>query len=175
MNKNEPYSVKREIMEAVMQLMAEKSYMEISVTDIIKKAGVARASFYRNFDTINDVIDLLADNVAEEMETDVLPTLSGNDERLWREFLFNHFYRTLKLHREMPEVRFENMSVIFDRINNRIQRKENEQPPETLRDKYAVIAKWALINNIARKWVDSGAKETPEEMIDYIMSFITTF
>ena len=28
------------------------------------------------------------------------------------------------------------------------------------------------INSITRKWMDSGMKETPEEMIDYIMSFI---
>ena len=46
MIKNESYSVKREIMNAVMLLMGEKNYMDITVTEIISKAGVARASFY---------------------------------------------------------------------------------------------------------------------------------
>ena len=32
-----------------------------------------------------------------------------------------------------------------------------------------------IINNITKKWMDNGMKETPEEMIDYIMSFITSF
>ncbi len=32
-----------------------------------------------------------------------------------------------------------------------------------------------LINSITRKWLESGAKRVPEEMIDYIMSLITLF
>ncbi len=38
-----------------------------------------------------------------------------------------------------------------------------------------MIGKIGLINNITKKWVDSGMKETPVEMIDYIMSFILSF
>ena len=30
-----------------------------------------------------------------------------------------------------------------------------------------------LINSVTKKWVDTGMKETPEEMIDFLMSFIT--
>ena len=63
MKKNEGYSVKREIKDSVMQLMAEKLYMDITVTDIVTRAGVARASFYRNFNSINDVIDAISDEM----------------------------------------------------------------------------------------------------------------
>ena len=31
------------------------------------------------------------------------------------------------------------------------------------------------ITDAAKKWVDGGMKETPEEMINFIMSFILTF
>ena len=93
MGKTEGYSVKREIKDALMEVMAEKQYMDIMVTDIVTRAGVARASFYRNFNSINDVIDAISDELSEEMLEDISPVLLRYDERTWREFLFNHFYR----------------------------------------------------------------------------------
>ena len=45
----------------------------------------------------------------------------------------------------------------------------------TIRDKYLAVGKIGLIHNITKKWINTGEKETPEEMIDYIMSVITLF
>ena len=73
MKKNESYSVKQEIKDSVIQLMAEKLYMNITVTDIVTRAGVARASFYRNFNSINDVIDAISDEMSSELIEDISP------------------------------------------------------------------------------------------------------
>ena len=175
MRGNEAYSVKNEIMHAVMDLMSEKNYMDITVSDIINKAGVARASFYRNFDTISDVLDLIVENVSNEMVDDVFPILTGNDERKWREFLFEHFYRMIRMKKDMKEIKFENLSVIITRLNDSIIIKEQDSPLEGIHDKYIISAKSGLINSVSKRWLDTGMKETPEEMIDYIMSFITCF
>ena len=175
MIKNESYSVKREIMNAVMLLMGEKNYMDITVTEIISKAGVARASFYRNFNSISDVIDAIVKDVTDEIVEDIFPVLSGTDERAWREFLFHHFYHFSGMKNEMQKIVPENMSVIFTRMTDQIRQRECELPQETIQEKYRATAKWGLINNILQKWIDTGAKETPEEVIDYIMSFITLF
>lgn len=32
-----------------------------------------------------------------------------------------------------------------------------------------------LINSVTKKWMDTGMQETPEEMIDFLMSLITKF
>ena len=37
------------ITQALFKLMQEYEYEKISVTDIVKKAGVGRVSFYRHF------------------------------------------------------------------------------------------------------------------------------
>ena len=140
MQNNEGYSVKQQITDAVMELMAEKNYMEITVSDVINKAGVARASFYRNFNTISDVIDLTIDKISMEFMEDVLPVLTGNDKKMWREFLFNYFYRMSKIKKEMKEIRFENLSVIFTRLNNKIIQKE-ETIKHSIRDRYIISAK----------------------------------
>lgn len=172
MENKESYSVKREIVNAVMELMVEKSYMDITVTDIINTAQVARASFYRNFNSINDVIDMIANEMSDELIGDVLPTLYCDDERKWREFLFNHFYRFTRKQHQMKKLHPQNMNVIFVRMDKKVHQKEAEYPNDTIRDKYLVACKIGLINSITKKWIDSGMQETPEEMIDYIMSFV---
>ena len=43
------------IFEALMFLMDEKPYEKITVSDIAEKAGVARPTFYRNFNDIDEV------------------------------------------------------------------------------------------------------------------------
>lgn len=175
MSKSEGYTVKREIINAVIQLMTKKSYMDITVTDIINTARVARASFYRNFNSINDVIDAIVDELSEEFIEDIYPALSSTDARVWREFLFNHFYRFTRKQMRMDDFHPQNVSVLFARMDSKMQQKSKDLPSETLRDKYMAIGKMGLINNVTKKWMDNGMRETPEEMIDYIMSFIILF
>lgn len=175
MHRKESYSVKQEIKKAVIQLMTEKSYMDITVTDIINTAHVARASFYRNYRSISDVIDELTDEITDEYVEDIIPVLYCCDERIWREFLFSHFYRFIRLQKQMKNIRFENMSVIFERTGTKLQQKEESLPGITMREKYMPAGKVGLINNITKRWMDAGMRESPEEVIDYIMSFIMLF
>jgi AcrR family transcriptional regulator len=44
------------IFDALLALMDEKPYNEISVSDIVEKAGIARQTFYRSFNNKDDVI-----------------------------------------------------------------------------------------------------------------------
>lgn len=175
MTNKETYSVRREIINAVMKLMTEKPYMDITVTDIINTAQVARASFYRNFNSINDVIEIITDEISNELIEDVFPVLHSSDERKWREYLFNHFYRFTRKQRQMGKIHPQNMDVLFSRMDDKIKQKEDKFSSATIRDKYMAVGKIGLVNSITRKWMDNGMQETPEEMIDYIMSFITLF
>lgn len=55
MNNNE-LKAKDYIIEAIFQLMNKKNYNDITITDITKKAGVNRVTFYRNFNSKEDVV-----------------------------------------------------------------------------------------------------------------------
>lgn len=56
MEKTQSQFSKEYIVEALFALMKKKNYMEISVAEICKKAGVSRATYYRYFKTKKDVI-----------------------------------------------------------------------------------------------------------------------
>ncbi len=44
------------ITNALISLMEEKDYNSISITDITSKAGLSRVTYYRHFDTKEDVL-----------------------------------------------------------------------------------------------------------------------
>lgn len=44
------------ILEALIILMKEKAFDKISITDITEKAGVARLTFYRNYETKEEIL-----------------------------------------------------------------------------------------------------------------------
>lgn len=60
-------------------------------------------------------------------------------------------------------------------MDSRMRARESELPNATLQDKYTAFGKLGLINNVAKKWMNGGMKEPPEEMIDYLMAFIMLF
>lgn len=172
---NEKQTVRREIIDAFVELMAQKPYMEITVTDIVKKANVARASFYRNFNSTSDVIDAIADDMFVEYSEDLYPTINGTDYGKWRELLSEHFYRVKQGKQRLSGVKFDNMSVIFTRLGNKIREKEAGQTETTIKRKYLADGKVGLVMRITKKWVDGGFRESPQEMVDFIMAFILKF
>jgi len=68
------------IKEALIALMQQKSYDEISMTDIIRKSGVSRSGVYKNYkckdeiicdlynEPVNDVISALGNSIFDNME-----------------------------------------------------------------------------------------------------------
>ena len=49
-------SVTTDITDALFELLKSKELSQITITELIRKAGVCRASFYRNFYLTEDVI-----------------------------------------------------------------------------------------------------------------------
>lgn len=56
MKKKLNFVIKESITEALLLLMRKKNYEEISITEITKLAGVSRISFYRNYDSKEDIL-----------------------------------------------------------------------------------------------------------------------
>ncbi|MDR1429725.1 MAG: TetR/AcrR family transcriptional regulator [Spirochaetaceae bacterium] len=53
----QPKRTKSYIFDALLLLMDEKPYNKITVSDITKRAGIARQTFYRNYNKKNDIIE----------------------------------------------------------------------------------------------------------------------
>ncbi|MCR5272948.1 MAG: TetR/AcrR family transcriptional regulator [Lachnospiraceae bacterium] len=67
MNNVESNKITKECLQmALVALMQQKSYDRISISELVKKAGVSRTSFYRNYSSKEDII--------LDVEKDILST-----------------------------------------------------------------------------------------------------
>ena len=52
---------------AVMQMLTEKPLENISITELVKKAGVSRSAFYRNYASKEDLIEDVCRQIVDEI------------------------------------------------------------------------------------------------------------
>lgn len=175
MQKKKNHSVKEELQCAFIDLLSEKPYIDITVTDITKKAEVARVSFYRNFSSINDIAEAIADELINDFINEINPVLSSKDERLWREFLFEFLYRASRKQKNYLRKNPPDLSIIFSKIDKKLNVLHKDIPEEDFKKRYTKAAKMGLITTVMRRWIDDGMKETPEEIIDFIIGIVMKF
>ncbi|MDR4933648.1 TetR/AcrR family transcriptional regulator [Companilactobacillus paralimentarius] len=44
------------LITALLQLLKTKDFNDITITQVVKRAGVSRMAFYRNFETLDDIL-----------------------------------------------------------------------------------------------------------------------
>ena len=58
--------VKRQITDALLSLLKEKPLSDISVSELTDKAGIGRVSFYRNYQSKEDILREESDRLIRE-------------------------------------------------------------------------------------------------------------
>jgi AcrR family transcriptional regulator len=82
--------MKEYIAESLLILMGTKSFEEIKINEITTKAGVNRSTYYRNFQSKNDIVIFYFNKIMYEL----LEVLDGGDVSLENYLfkIFSHFY-----------------------------------------------------------------------------------
>lgn len=176
MTTKEDRSVCKGIRTALLELLAEKPYVDITVTDIVNRAGVARISYYRHFSSVNDVVDSIVDELASRFLQNVITISSSKNKELWVETLVDFFEFTgEKGNKYFKKISQSNMSVIFIRVTERLKTITGDLPFATLDEKYNLPGKLGLIESVARHWIITGMTESTREMAEYISQIIILF
>ena len=175
MNEQEHTSAKDKIESAFLDLLNEKPYLEITVTDIIKRAGVARMSYYRNYSTIMDIVDSITDRMADDFLSDLIPMFDANNDRKLREFLFNYFYQLSRNYKTVFPANRQNQDVIMSRLQDKISKIEIDNHLDSIPEKYGRIAKMSILDGVGHAWLTDGMKESPEDMINYTLDILKLF
>ncbi len=158
------------IREALLALMKEKAFEDITISEIMKRADLVRRTFYAHFKTKEDVIAHYIDELVSASFDDILRDVeecSGTMAlvyfRLWygaKEFvsllhqsnqliLLNTFHHQIQQLQEKNEV-FTNMGF--------------ETGAENYAAKFYAGAMWSVLT----QWIETGMKETPEELSDIL-------
>lgn len=142
--------------QAVLNLMKESNLSDISISQICDEAGVGRASFYRNFESKEDVISKCLKRLLENWSKEY--ALSGKDNFV--EALFEHYWKNrdicILLYRQ--GLAHLNLKSIVDACGPKPE-QENIIAYTTAYLSYGLYG-WI------EEWFKRGMKETPQEMAE---------
>lgn len=155
---------------ALLQILENKDLNEITVTQVVKRAGVSRMAFYRNFDSLTD---LLTAYFEPKISTKFLEIQNGipEDKKLnsLGEF-FSELADTMKLAKKRG---FE--FVIQNIFNQQMTLFYRDIIPDNelseVSRNYWTKFMSAGVYSIWREWLLNGQKET----LDQIHQIIATF
>lgn len=157
--------------EGLEQLMKEKAFDKITITDITTESTVSRATFYRNFDTVIDVLYWKCDQLFKTVLTDYVsgePDLTQPDSLIF--FVF-HFWMK---HTDILELLiqqgrcdiifnsfFNNADIVMDYIQEKIS-------IPAFNYRYFISSRVGVFVGIFQAWIDGGKKESLEELVQIL-------
>lgn len=170
--KAENARVKKNIEDAFFALLKEKSFSEITVTDIVKKSGVARTSYYRNFNSKEDIIRAYIQRLREEIDLALEYSAKTFGEKLNRQTLTAHVSCYLKEKHIILLLYNSGFGpLMLDETNYYISEALGDMPCSSI-ERYSLYFASGAIFNALMQWLQSGAKETPNEMAQIMMTLI---
>ncbi|WP_025692325.1 TetR/AcrR family transcriptional regulator [Paenibacillus zanthoxyli] len=169
------------IFEALLLLLETTPYDKINITNITKKAGVARQTFYRNYKSKDEIIIKYLDDVFKERLL-ILKKLHDNNSN---DALNDLFFADLKKHREslLKIIKAVPYYLILEHLEKLIKnlvslyKKEhtNIDQLNELHYKYSIKYQIAGSFTIIVDWLRNDAPLSFEEMRTIISEFGKSF
>ena len=173
---NNPSAIRsqKEITDALLVLMNKHPYDEITVKQILLEAKIARMTFYRNYDSKEDVLISLMKSILHDY-FDVVN--AGNVDLLTTIFSFADKHRSLILLLEknnMLHLLLNCINEYLPFLHNRFYSKDNPFNVllEGLDANYIMALNIGAVFNVIALWVHNGMREDPETVRQNIDQYI---
>ncbi len=166
------------IMNALIELMKKQSYDSITITKICQKADLSRRTFYRLFeskeDVLNENLHLLTlkyiDSVPKDIALSFLDTA-----RFYFEFMVQHKDFLLALKKcnllysifSKYQASMPALCAHFKRTDNQICQSEH----------LSLINAFGFggLNTMLIEWINHDFSETPDELLEALHLFLTSY
>lgn len=161
--------VKKLITDALLALMEKKDINEISVTELITTAGVARVSFYRNYSSKENVLIVLINFILNDFRGG-----KEYDEIDYRtiehiEQCFNYIYKYRNY--ILGLYRCNYATVLLEELNRFHEAVAGEMSVNSV-EKYAMYMFMGAMFNSGVAWLKDGAKQSAREVAEVFCRFV---
>lgn len=153
--------VKSSITDALLQLMYQKSFSDITITEIIKTAGVARVSFYRNYNSREDVLLTLIEDILAKYQN--LVESDGAEYYTYRNVLHSFQYFKDYGCYVLDLYHFGYGSILLEKLNQFHEVAAGTMPNNSI-EKYHLYMYMGALFNTAIIWIQNGTKESTEDI-----------
>ncbi|RDB61929.1 TetR/AcrR family transcriptional regulator [Gordonibacter sp. 28C] len=151
--------VKDQLLGALIEYAGRKDWSKVTVTELVEQAGVARASFYRNFASVEELVDYGIRQVTQRYHEGMPDGDVNSRERLEFKFRFyqEHADLVLAFHRAKAS------TSLLDLITDCEIDAWGDMPMSSLA-RYELYFYAGAFYNVLLCWLESGMKEPPETM-----------
>lgn len=171
---NNPISIRSRqmITNALMQLLKEKPYEEITVTDIAERSQLVRKTFYRNFSGKDEIIECYLHDICKKF----IGELEKKQVCNYYEYALTVFQFWKPYAKMLIFLNKKNLFDYFEKAFDKIMPlASNFFPCEVIEEKrveyYCYIYVCGGFRQILCEWLLHGTTETPETMAEYFNRF----
>ncbi len=139
--------------EALALLIDKKEFSEITISELVKKAGIARSTFYRNYESKEDIIRSSIRKTLSEFDDQFTPKTI--DERYETDYILEVWDYIIRYNQQICRINKAGLSNIYlDEFNRHLLHIYNDKPL-SLQDKIRLFglsgAQYNIIFNLALK------------------------
>lgn len=175
---------------ALIKLMKIKPYKEISVAELSEKADLSRRTFYRHFNTIDDVLNYRLEKIAKDFSA-----------YFWNTYDDSNIYTIVKIffsfwseHKEFLFTLQKNnmLYLLLDRVMPAMRKNIRKMVPELLKENLTHHERTAFENsleqieyifyfmaggtfNLLVHWIENGASISANDMAEIATEAIRYF
>lgn len=170
---------KTALREALLQLMAQKSFAAISITDIVKQAKYNRGTFYANYVNKEDLLgDMISELIKDLLQSFRAPyekvnvffphELHANSIMIFEHIAHHSNFYTILARSEVLPVLKEKMFVSLKQILKEELVYEESDVDQELLVIYSIHALLGLIFH----WIESGFIHSPSYMQEQLVKIL---
>ena len=158
LRKNNSEFLKECIGDAIIELLKTKDIDKISITEITEKAGVGRATYFRNFSSKAEAITFKIVSLWYVWcENNGISRMQQYTAKNAKDF-FDFSYTYKELYKLLYKVNLQ--STIYDAFYSVIIKQERSTPQEYYKSRFLSYGVYGIVN----EWVKRDFAEPPEEI-----------
>ncbi len=158
-----------QISQGLLECLKDKPLASITISDIHRVTGISRATFYRLFDTIEDVLDLLCTQPPLEEERIFLERDQGNPNQIFNRMLEVGLENHDLLKALVDNGRYDLVHRYAEQRFRLMTRLYPDSLPELDEAAYDYVVSAMAMNMVATlvTWIRRGQVDSPEQVAWY--------
>lgn len=169
---------RRKLLEAGMQLFAERGPGEVTSTTIAQRAGVATGTFYLHFDDKHALFDVLVEEALEEIRAQFHPDHLAPRTEAGRRAEIDGMVEVVERRRDLVRAVFDRgeNSGYVERIQDQIASRLEPAYGQLFRERglalhagAAAQARAAVLVRVIAWWADDPSRATRGEVVDLLL------
>lgn len=162
------------IYEALERLMQKTEYKNIKITDLCNEAKIGRVTFYRHYDTIDDVLRKKCDEKCDGLINYIVKSIKSNDERIsFLQYFLRYWYDHSNILALIYKAdRASIISESLEKIMYKMKPMISLPHPQPKYMNYFFAIRSAIPLAILAEWVKNDLNITPDELSEILSKML---